>query len=110
MSAPQKKPDNTGWYVWPLIIVLFGLGLWPVALVLLFLTIFGDEKRKKQPTSQRKPSAEERVERAVVSLGRQQLRQLIDEDHGTEVCCHFCGKKYAFSEDQLRDILELASH
>ena len=40
--------------------------LWlPVALVLLFLTIFGDEKRKKQPTSQRKPSAEERVERAV---------------------------------------------
>ena len=52
----------------------------------------------------------ERVERAVVSLGRQQLRQLIDEDHGTEVCCHFCGKKYAFSEDQLRDILELASH
>ena len=65
MSAPQKKPDNTGWYVWPLIIVLFGLGLWPVALVLLFLTIFGDEKRKKQPTSQRKPSAEERVERAV---------------------------------------------
>lgn len=46
----------------------------------------------------------------MVSLGRQQLRQLIDEDHGTEVCCHFCGKKYAFSEDQLRDILELASH
>ncbi len=54
--------------------------------------------------------SQERVERAVVSLGRQQLQQLIDEDHGTEVCCHFCGKKYRFSEDQLRDILERASH
>ena len=43
-------------------------------------------------------------------LAQETIRQLIDEDHGTEVCCHFCGKKYAFSEDQLRDILELASH
>ena len=52
----------------------------------------------------------ERVERAVVSLGRQQLQQLIDEDHGTEVCCHFCGKKYVFSEEALRSILERATH
>ena len=52
----------------------------------------------------------ERVECAVVSLGRQQLQQLIDEDHGTEVCCHFCGKKYVFSEEALRSILERATH
>ena len=52
----------------------------------------------------------ERVERAVVSLGRQQLTQLIEEDHGTEVCCHFCGKKYQFSEEDLRDILQRTSH
>lgn len=50
----------------------------------------------------------ERVERAVVSLGREQLSQLIEEDHGTEVCCHFCGKKYQFSEDALREILQRA--
>lgn len=62
---PQKKPDNSGWYSWPIIIVLFALGLWPVALILMFINIFGDEKRKKQPASQRKPSAEERMENAV---------------------------------------------
>lgn len=62
---PQKKPDNSGWYSWPIIIVLFALGLWPVALILMFINIFGDEKRKKQPASQRKPSAEERMESAV---------------------------------------------
>ena len=61
----QKKPDNSGWYSWPIIIVLFALGLWPVALILMFINIFGDEKRKKQPASQRKPSAEERMENAV---------------------------------------------
>ena len=63
--SPQKKPDNSGWYSWPIIIVLFALGLWPVALILMFINIFGDEKRKKQPASQRKPSAEERMESAV---------------------------------------------
>ena len=62
---PQKKPDNSGWYSWPIIIILFALGIWPIALVLLFINIFGDEKRKKQPASQRKPSAEARMEQAV---------------------------------------------
>ena len=52
----------------------------------------------------------ERVERAVVSLGRAQLDQLIEEDHGTELSCHFCGKAYQFTEAQLRDIRERASN
>ena len=63
--VPQKKPNNSGWYSWPIIIVLFALGAWPFALVLLFLNIFRDEKQKKQPASQRRPSAEERMESAV---------------------------------------------
>ena len=64
---PQKKPDNSGWYSWPLIIVLFALGIWPIALVLLFVNIFSDEKRRKTPADQRKPSAEARMEAAVES-------------------------------------------
>ena len=64
-KPPQKKPDNSGWYSWPIIIVLFALGIWPIALVLLFVNIFGAEKRKKQPAAQRRPSAEARMEQAV---------------------------------------------
>ena len=42
---PHKKPDNNaGWYMWPLIIILFATGVWPVALILLFVNIFGGEK------------------------------------------------------------------
>ena len=34
---PRKRPDNSGWYRWPVIIVLFAMGIWPVALLLLYL-------------------------------------------------------------------------
>ena len=62
---PQKKPNNTGWYSWPIIIVLFALGAWPFALVLMFFNIFGDEKRKKDLSSQRGSSAGKKTERTV---------------------------------------------
>ncbi len=50
----------------------------------------------------------ERVERAVLSLGKDQLDELISEDHGTEVSCHFCGKAYRFSEEELRALRDRA--
>ncbi len=62
---PQKKTNNSGWYSWPIIIVLFALGAWPFALILMFFNIFGDEKRKKDPSSQRGSSAGKRSEGTV---------------------------------------------
>ncbi len=53
--------------------------------------------------------SKERVERALLSMGREQLNELITEDHGTEVCCHFCEKKYRYSEDELKCLLNDAS-
>ena len=35
------------WYSWPVIIVLFALNLAPIALVLLFINLSGDEKKNK---------------------------------------------------------------
>ena len=48
----------------------------------------------------------ERVERALLSLGRDQLQQLMEEDHRAELCCHFCEKKYQFTEEDIRKLLE----
>ena len=34
---------------------------------------------------------------------------MIKEDHGAEVCCHFCEKEYQFTEEELaaiRDSIE----
>ena len=50
--------------------------------------------------------SKERVERALLSLGRQQLTEIINEDHGTEVSCHFCNKKYRFTEEELTALLD----
>ena len=50
----------------------------------------------------------ERFERGLISLGREELTTLIEEDHGAEVNCHFCNRSYRFSEKQLRDLLARA--
>ena len=51
----------------------------------------------------------ERFERGLISLGREELTSLIEEDHGAEVNCHFCNRSYRFSEKQLRDLLARAT-
>jgi molecular chaperone Hsp33 len=47
-----------------------------------------------------------RLEKVLISLGEQELENLIREQHGAEINCHFCGSKYAFSEEELKTLLE----
>jgi len=51
----------------------------------------------------------ERVERALISIGGEELASMIEEDHGAEVACRFCDKKYTFSENELNRLLEYAT-
>ncbi len=51
----------------------------------------------------------ERVERALISIGRAELDDMIEEDHGAEVTCRFCDKVYRFSEEELRALLQAAT-
>lgn len=45
-----------------------------------------------------------RVEKALVSLGKKELQDMIDEGEGITVNCHFCNKDYRFYMDDLRDL------
>ena len=47
---PVRKKNNSGWYSWPVIIILFAVGAWPIALALLFLNIFSDGKKAGKGT------------------------------------------------------------
>ena len=47
---PIQKKSNSGWYSWPVIIILFAVGVWPIALALLFLNIFSDGKKAGKGT------------------------------------------------------------
>ncbi|EKK20979.1 Hsp33 family molecular chaperone HslO [Fructilactobacillus florum] len=42
---------------------------------------------------------------SLAGLSSSELRQLITEDHGAEVVCHFCGARYQFSATELQQIL-----
>lgn len=47
-----------------------------------------------------------RIERALVSLGREELTQILEEDGQAELTCHFCNKNYLFSEEDLAQMIE----
>lgn len=45
--------------------------------------------------------SKERVERALISVGRQELAKMAEEQKVTEVACHFCNKKFCFNSEEL---------
>jgi molecular chaperone Hsp33 len=51
----------------------------------------------------------ERVERALITLGAEELNDMLQTQHGAQVDCHFCNKRYRFSEDDLRALLAAAT-
>jgi len=74
-TPPQKKPDDGWWYSWPVIIVLFALNLAPIALVLLFINLSGDEKKNKAAAKKAKDAfVDDAVERAIARAEAQRKR------------------------------------
>ncbi|HAE52037.1 MAG TPA: Hsp33 family molecular chaperone HslO [Ruminococcus sp.] len=50
-----------------------------------------------------------RTEKVLISIGKKELLSIADEGKDTEVSCHFCGKKYIFSPDEIRHLAEDSS-
>ena len=48
---PKRKKKQEGVGIWVAIVVLFALGAWPIALILLFVKLFGDDDNKKRRTA-----------------------------------------------------------
>ncbi|WJD85043.1 Hsp33 family molecular chaperone HslO [Limosilactobacillus fermentum] len=46
--------------------------------------------------------SKDRFEKALASLSKDDLQEMIDNDHGAEAVCRFCGHKYHFSEEELK--------
>lgn len=54
------------------------------------------------------PCDKERMSRALATLGKEELKDMIEKDHGAQVTCNFCNERYTFSENELESILEKA--
>jgi len=63
---------------------------------------------ERTPISYTCTCSRERMEKALLSLGKKDLQSLIDEDQGAELVCHFCHSKFFFSTEQLRTMMEEA--
>ena len=50
--------------------------------------------------------SKERMEKALVTLGKEELENMIYEDGGIETTCHFCNKKYNFSENEIINLIK----
>jgi molecular chaperone Hsp33 len=48
----------------------------------------------------------ERMESNIASIGRKDILEIINEQHGAELQCHFCNKKYQFTENDLIRIID----
>ena len=64
---------------------------------------------EREPVSYQCDCSREKMEKALIALGREELKQLIDEDNGAELTCHFCRTAHHFTRQDLEELLERAS-
>lgn len=48
----------------------------------------------------------ERVEKALISIGKKDLKSIYDEGKTEELKCHFCNKSYLFTHEQIGELLD----
>ncbi|HLR08564.1 MAG TPA: Hsp33 family molecular chaperone HslO [Bacillota bacterium] len=70
--------------------------------------LFGNENieiHEQIPVQFRCRCSKERVERAIIGMGKDEIQNMIEEDHGAEATCHFCNETYRFTEEELEKLL-----
>lgn len=50
----------------------------------------------------------ERMERAIISIGKKDIEEMINDGEAIEVNCQFCGNSYHFSVEELKEMLKAA--
>ncbi len=60
---------------------------------------------ERTPLEYRCTCSRERMERALLSMGRKDLQEIIDDGKGAELGCQFCGSTYSFTTEELKALL-----
>lgn len=77
----------------------------PEALLRRVLSDFELEILETSPIAYRCDCSRDRMERALISLGPEELRAMIDEQGEAELTCRFCDNVQRFTKAQLEDLL-----
>lgn len=69
---------------------------------------FDMEIEDKVPTQFYCNCSKERVSKAVISVGKKDLQEMIAEGKPIEVNCHFCNSHYTFTVEEMEEMLKAA--
>ena len=50
----------------------------------------------------------QRVEKALISIGKKEIQEMIDDGEPIEMKCHFCNTNYVFTVDELKELYQKA--
>lgn len=81
-------------------------GMTPEDILEEILGEFGMEVLERQEVNYYCNCSKQRVEKAIASIGRKDLTEMIEDGKPIEVNCQFCNKHYEFQTDELKKILE----
>ena len=49
--------------------------------------------------------SKEKLEKALITLGKETLTEILEEDSNAQLVCHFCNSSYEFSDEDLKNII-----
>lgn len=90
----------------PYVSDLLDMGQTPEGILEMILGDFDLKIMDTVPTTFYCNCTRERVEKALISIGKEELEKIIREDKKANLHCHFCSKEYDFNEEQLMALLE----
>ena len=98
-KGPQAAPHRS---------LLNALGMTPEEMLEALLGDFGLEILDRMPVAFSCDCTKERVEKALVSIGKKELQDMIDDGKEIEVNCQFCNRHYVFSVEELKGLFSRA--
>ena len=87
---------------------LLDQGMTPEMILETILGEFGLEINDRLPARFFCNCTKRRVEKALISVGRKEIGEMIAEGKPIEVNCHFCNKHYVFTVEELEEMLQQA--
>ena len=84
-------------------------GMTPEQILEELLGEFGLEINDTLPTRYHCSCSRERIEKALISIGKKDLQEMINDGEPIEVGCQFCDKKYQVTVDELKGLLARSS-
>lgn len=81
----------------------------PEQMLEIILDGFDIEITDTMPANYKCNCSKERTAKAIISLGRREISEMVEDGESIEVNCQFCQSHYQFTVDDLKEMLEVAN-